>query len=130
MLTRTPRFLVGRLTGNLSTWGMAAAFASALTLLAHRPGWSKRLAPLAATGRMPLTTYLGQSLVCTMLFSSYGLGWYGSRGMTGFFVLTLVLFGAQMAASVWWLERYRFGPAEWVWRSLSYGARQPMRQAA
>jgi uncharacterized protein len=79
---------------------------------------------------MPLTTYLGQSLVCTMLFSSYGLGWYGSRGMTGFFVLTLVLFGAQMAASVWWLERYRFGPAEWVWRSLSYGARQPMRQAA
>jgi len=50
--------------------------------------------------------------------------------MTGMFVITLVLFGAQMAASVWWLERYRFGPAEWVWRSLSYGAKQQMRLAA
>jgi uncharacterized protein len=40
----------------------------------------------------------------------------------------LALFGAQIAVSRWWLDRFRFGPAEWVWRSLTYGRRQPMRR--
>jgi uncharacterized protein len=40
----------------------------------------------------------------------------------------VVLFGAQVACSRWWLDRFRFGPAEWAWRSLTYGQRQPMRR--
>jgi hypothetical protein len=70
---------------------------------------------------MALTTYLTQSIVCTLLFYSYGLGWYGSVGFTGMFLITLILFACQMAASVWWLTRFRYGPAEWLWRTLTYG---------
>ena len=48
-------------------------------------------------------------------------GKLGTFGYTGMFVFTIVVFGAQMAASMWWLSRFRFGPAEWVWRTLTYG---------
>ena len=111
-------------------WGIAAAYAAALTLLLQRPGWAKRLAPLAAVGRMTLTTYLMQSIICTILFYSYGFGWYGRFGLTGMFVITMIVFAFQMAASTYWLRRFRFGPAEWLWRSLSYGRAQPMRLAS
>jgi uncharacterized protein len=128
----SPRFLVRRVldfwTGySLFVWGMAAAYAAALTLLAQRPGWAHRLEPLAAVGRMPLTTYLIQCVVITFLFYGYGLGWYGQVGLRGMLVIAVVLFPFQMAFSVYWLRRFRFGPAEWLWRSLSYGSAQPMR---
>jgi uncharacterized protein len=76
---------------------------------------------------MALTTYLTQSVVCTLLFYGYGLGLYGRFGFTGMFILTLVLFGCQMAASTWWLSRFRFGPAEWLWRTATYGSAPRMR---
>ena len=76
---------------------------------------------------MPLTTYLTQYVVIASLFYGYGLGWYGEVGLTGMFVITFTLFPLQMAFSVYWLRRFRFGPAEWLWRSLSYGSAQPMR---
>lgn len=124
----SPRQVIGDLLQNhLWIFGSAVMYASALTLLVQRTWWRARLAPLAALGRMTLTTYLAQSIVCTLLFYGYGLGWYGQVGYTGMLVVTLVLFGAQLAFSVWWLHRYRFGPAEWLWRSLTYRRRQPMR---
>jgi uncharacterized protein len=79
---------------------------------------------------MALTTYLTQSIVCTLLFYSYGLGWYGSVGFTGMFLITLILFACQMAASTWWLARFRYGPAEWLWRTLTYGRAPEMRVAS
>lgn len=126
-LARIPRGQTSLIVYSLGLWSMAAVYACALTLLVHRSGWSRRLAPLAAVGRMPLTTYLTQSVVCSTLFYGYGLGWFGKVGFTGMFVITIVLFSLQMLASTWWLRRYRFGPVEWLWRSLSYGAAQPMR---
>jgi uncharacterized protein len=65
--------------------------------------------------------------VCTLLFYRYGLGWFGHVSYTGMLAITLVLFSLQMVASVWWLRRFRFGPLEWLWRALSYGAAPPMR---
>jgi len=124
-----PRFLAGLTAGSLATWAMSASYACALTLLYHRDGWSQPLAPLAAVGRMTLTTYLTQSVVCTLLFYSYGAGWYGHVSFSGMFAIAVVLFALQMLASTWWVSRYRFGPVEWLWRSLSYGAKQPMRLA-
>jgi uncharacterized protein len=70
---------------------------------------------------MALTTYLTQSIVCTLLFYGYGLGWYGGVPFTGMFLLTLILYACQMAGSMWWLARFRYGPAEWVWRTFTYG---------
>jgi len=123
------RFVVHNSAYTLFYWGTAAAYAGALTLLVQRPRWARRLAPLAAVGRMTLTTYLMQSIICTTLFYSYGFGWYGRFGLTGMFVITLTVFAFQIAASTYWLRRFRFGPAEWLWRSLSYGRAQPMRLA-
>ena len=123
------RFVLQNSAHTLFYWGTAAAYAAALTLLAQRPRWARRLAPLAAVGRMTLTTYLMQSIICTTLFYSYGFGWYGRFGLAGMFMIALTVFAFQIAASTYWLRRFRFGPAEWLWRSLSYGRVQPMRLA-
>ena len=113
--------------GDLFTWGVAGVFATLLLLAATRERGARVLAPLAVVGRMPLTTYLAQSVVCTTLFYGFGLGWFGKVGWSGMLMITCTLFAAQILFSQWWLARYRFGPAEWLWRSLSYGRRQPMR---
>jgi len=106
---------------------LALFYMASLTLLAERPVWRGRLAPLANAGRMALTNYLLQSLVCTILFYGYGFGLYGRIGAAGGIVLTAAIFLVQVALSTWWLGRFRFGPMEWLWRSLTYGKRQPMR---
>jgi uncharacterized protein len=112
----------------LPEWSNTAAYAAGLALLATFVGWNRRLQPLAAVGRMSLTTYLTQSVVSVGLFYHYGLGLYGRVGYDGMFVITIILFSLQMAASVWWLRRYRFGPMEWLWRSAAYWKAQPMRR--
>lgn len=112
-----------------ATVGPAVAYACVLLLLWQRPRGERLLRPLAAAGRMALTTYLTQSIVCTLLFFGYGLGWYGSVGFTGMLLITLILFGCQIAASTWWLARFRYGPAEWLWRTLTYGRAPEMRVA-
>jgi uncharacterized protein len=100
---------------------MGLAFAGSLLLAFQTQRGARLLAPLAATGRMALTTYLTQSVVSTLLFYSFGLKWFGTVGYTGMFEITIVLFAIQMAVSTWWLRRYRFGPVEWLWRTLTYG---------
>jgi uncharacterized protein len=110
--------------------GSAVAYACVLLLIWQRPRGARLLRPLAAAGRMALTTYLTQSIVCTLLFYSYGLGWYGSVGFTGMFLITLILFACQMAVSTWWLARFYYGPAEWLWRTLTYGRAPHMRLAS
>jgi uncharacterized protein len=75
---------------------------------------------------MALTNYLLQSVVCTILFYGYGLGLYAKIGIAGSIVLTIAIFAAQVALSTWWLGRFRFGPMEWLWRTLTYLRRQAM----
>lgn len=103
---------------------LAAAYVCGVTLLFRDNSWRKRLFYFAPVGRMALTNYLGQSIICIFLF--YGLGWYGRVGPTGSIGVALGVFMAQTAMSHWWLSRFRFGPAEWAWRSLTYGTRQPL----
>ena len=112
-----------------ATVGGAVTYACVLLLIWQRPRGERLLQPLAAAGRMALTTYLTQSIVCTLLFYGYGLGWYGSVGFTGMLLITVILFGCQMAVSTWWLARFRYGPVEWVWRTLTYGHAPSMRDA-
>jgi uncharacterized protein len=110
-----------------ATVPMGLAYAALLLLAFQTRRGARLLAPLAATGRMALTTYLTQSVVCTFLFYSFGLRWFGRVGYTGMFAITVVLFAIQMAVSTWWLKRYRFGPVEWLWRTLTYGRAPAMR---
>lgn len=99
-----------------------------LTPLLQNPLWTRRLAFFGLAGRMALTNYLAQSVVCTLIFNAYGLGYFNELGLSVTLPLVLVIFAAQVAFSRLWLARFRFGPAEWAWRSLTYGARQPLRR--
>ncbi|WP_028920668.1 DUF418 domain-containing protein [Pseudoxanthomonas suwonensis] len=85
---------------------------------------------LAPAGRMALSNYLMQSVVCTLVFYGYGLGWFGQMPRAWQVVFALGLFALQMLLSRLWLRRFRFGPAEWLWRSLTYWKAQPMRVVA
>ena len=107
---------------------LALAYLSALVLLFHRSAtWHRRLGYLAPVGRMALTNYLTHSVLYFVLFTGVGLGLYGEVGPASCVALAVIIFAAQMTFSGWWLARYRFGPAEWVWRTLTYRQRQPMR---
>lgn len=103
-------------------------YLSSLSLLLQRPVWQRRLSGFGAAGRMALSNYLAQSVVCTLLFNGYGLGYFGDLGLVVTLPLVVAIFALQVAFSRVWLAHFRFGPAEWVWRSLTYGAPQPLRR--
>lgn len=84
-------------------------------------------APFAAAGRMALSNYLGQSLVCLFVFTGAGLGWYGQMQRYELYYVVAAVWIVQLVASVWWLARFEYGPMEWLWRSLTRWQRQPMR---
>lgn len=111
----------------VGTPALSFAYASAIILLVQKEKWMKRLAPLAAVGRMALTNYLLMSLTFSTMFYRYGLGLYGEIGPALNVAVTLLIYTFEVAFSVWWLERFRFGPVEWVWRTLTYGELQPIR---
>ncbi|MBN1584227.1 MAG: M20/M25/M40 family metallo-hydrolase [Anaerolineae bacterium] len=100
---------------------MMLFYVSGILFLIQQTRWRDRLMPLAMLGRMSLTHYLLQSVVCAWIFDGYGLGLYGEVGATGGLILTIVIYAAQIRFSQWWLERYPFGPMEWLWRTLTYG---------
>jgi uncharacterized protein len=98
-----------------------------LLLLAYRPVWEQRLQALGWAGRMALTNYLFQIAVLDVLSSGYGVPLKIRPALVP--LLAALIFGAEIAFSRIWLTRYRLGPAEWLWRSLTYGKAQPMRRA-
>lgn len=81
---------------------------------------------LACAGRMALTNYLGQTAITSAMFYWWGLGLWGQVPRIAQLVLVVMLFTAQVCFSLLWLRFFRFGPLEWVWRSLTYGRPQPM----
>jgi uncharacterized protein len=108
-----------------STTPFALAYIAAATILLDKPGWRRVLSAFAPVGRMALTNYLTQTLMCLAIFYAGGL--FGSFRPALGLLIAIMIFIVQMAFSAWWLDRYRFGPAEWLWRSLTYGTMQPMR---
>lgn len=109
----------------LAVLPLAAGYVSATVLLLERPTWRRRLAPFAPVGRMALSNYLAQTVICIAVFYAGGL--VGRVGVAAALAIALAVFALQVAWSPWWLARYHFGPAEWLWRSLAYGRPQPMR---
>jgi uncharacterized protein len=118
---------VGRMCLLFAAPAMTFFYASTIVLLTQGEAWRRRLAPLAAVGRMALSNYVLQSLICTTIFYGYGLALFGKVRPSLGLLLTIVIFLIQIPLSVWWLRRFRFGPIEWLWRSLTYWQRQPMR---
>jgi uncharacterized protein len=127
--------------GTVSLWGwfaailwlpgshiLAAGYVSGLALIFLREDWRRVLLPFAAVGRMALTNYLMQSVLCTLFFYHYTTGLFGRIGPALGLVPTVILYGAQVVFSNWWLERFRFGPMEWLWRGMTYGRFPSMRK--
>jgi uncharacterized protein len=96
-----------------------------LLLVAHNRQWLQRLAAFGWTGRMALTNYMIQIAILDVTFAKYGLG-LTVRPLVGL-TMAIALFVADAMFSRWWLARFRYGPFEWLWRSMTYARWQPWR---
>ncbi|MCM8730787.1 DUF418 domain-containing protein [Hephaestia sp. GCM10023244] len=102
-------------------------YASALILLVANGRRRELGARLAAAGRMALTNYLACSIVLTTIFYGYGGGLFGTLSRAALVPIVLAMWGLILLWSAPWLAHYRYGPIEWLWRSLARRALQPMR---
>jgi uncharacterized protein len=100
-----------------------------LVMLIYRAGVLSWLArAFAAVGQMAFTNYLLHTIICTTIFYGHGLGLFGQVERTGQITLVAAVWVFQLILSPLWLRRFRFGPFEWLWRSLTYGQRPPFRR--
>lgn len=100
-----------------------------LLLLFCRSGWLQWLQRgLAAVGRMALTSYVSQSVICAFVFYGFGLGLYGELERYQLYYVVAAIWAFQLVVSPIWLKYYRFGPLEWLWRTLTYLEPQPLRR--
>ena len=103
-------------------------YAAKFILLYQNSKWRKRLSVFKEIGRMAFTNYLMQTVINIFVFNGIGFGLGGKTGPSIYILWFVVLFTSQILFSRWWLSRYRFGPVEWLWRSLTYGSWQPMKK--
>jgi uncharacterized protein len=116
------REVIERLSGLL----LASGYAATVIALVSVAVGQRMLAWAAPVGRMAFTNYLCQSLILGWIFFGYGLGLFDKVSVATALAIGAVLCAVQVGVSAWWLGRYRYGPAEWLWRSLMYGTWQPM----
>lgn len=114
-----------------SYWGtfiLAIGYAACLMLWCRgtRAPWLRRT--FAAAGRMAFSNYLGQSIILGLIFYGHGLGLKGQLSFTQIMAVVPCVWVFQLTFSVLWLKRFRFGPMEWLWRSLTYGKRIAIRR--
>jgi uncharacterized protein len=113
---------------DLRRGGVAAGHLGAMLLLCQSGTLAWLQARLACVGRMALSNYLAQSLLGALIFYTVGFGLFGQ--ITGWYLYLFVgaIWLFLITLSNWWLTRYNFGPAEWLWRSLTYRQRQVLRR--
>jgi Predicted membrane protein len=117
---------VAQLCGIPTSLGYAAALIWCVKAGVLRPV----LAALEAVGRMALSNYFLQTILCTTLFYGYGFGLFAKVGYPALFGVAAAVWAVNIAFSLLWLRVFRFGPAEWLWRTLTYLRPQPMRRPA
>jgi uncharacterized protein len=123
----TPEVMLGWMLGDTHRVLMVLCYAGLILRWCQRSAGQAFRLHLSRVGRMPLTMYLMQSLMGTFIFHGWGLGqWdqWGPAALTGLAVLLYA--GVQVPLAGWWLSRFEMGPAEAIWRRLSYGA--PLRK--
>ena len=119
--------LGGSLFNYVGSVGVSLGYVACVMLLVRSGRLGGVQVRLGAVGRMALTNYIAQSVVCSLIFYGHGLGLFERVGGVGCVAIVVAIWSAQLAWSPWWLARFRFGPLEWLWRTLSYGTRQPTR---
>jgi uncharacterized protein len=103
---------------------VAGGYVGAVVLYARRRPEGPLTRTFAAVGRTAFTNYLFQTVVATFVFYGHGLGLFGSVSRIEALAMVLAFWPVQIVLSVLWLRAFRFGPVEWVWRSLTYGERR------
>ena len=114
----------------LGTILLALGYGAGIIGIANIENGKRLLGWAAPLGRMAFTNYLVQSLIFGWVFYGYGLGLFGRLGVASALAIGVAVYIGQVFFSRWWLRSYRYGPLEWLWRTLMYGAAQPMRQTA
>ena len=101
----------------------------ALILLLCKQDWLSQITSrLAAVGRMALTNYIMQTVICVIVFTGIGFSLFGQLERHQLYYVVGGIWLLQLVISPIWLRYYKFGPLEWLWRSLTYWKRQPFRR--
>ena len=108
---------------------MTLGYAGLIVMIVRRGANGPLGSRIAAAGRAAFTNYLGTSIVATFIFYGWGLGLYGSVGRAELYLVVLGICALMLLWSKPWLDRFTYGPLEWLWRSLARGRLQPLRRA-
>ena len=106
---------------------LALFYIALVATLWQDSAWRRRLGILAPVGRMALTNYLLQSVICVLIFYGYGFGQFGRFGAGAATLIALAIFLFQVVVSALWLNYFSYGPMEWIWRQLTYRQRLNLR---
>ena len=112
-------------------WGslhLATGYLAGIVLLCRWLQDGLVVQAFTAVGRTAFTNYLLQTVIATSIFYGHGLGLFGQLSLLELLGVVVLIWAIQIPLSMWWLGRFRYGPVEWVWRTLTYGQRQPIRR--
>lgn len=119
---------IGRTARSASSATLGLCYLAGFVLLFERSDWRARLKIFIPIGRMTLTNYVLQTAIGITLFYGIGFGLGPRFGLIGLLPFCAGIFTFQLLFSKWWLERFSFGPIEWVWRCATYGSLIPIRK--
>jgi uncharacterized protein len=103
---------------------LGGGYGTAIVVLAEHARARKVVEWAGPLGRMAFTNYIVQSIILSLIFYGFGFALFGRLGIAESLAIAVLIYVAQAAFSAWWLHRFRFGPIEWLWRSLMYGELQ------
>ena len=127
VLPPSPVGIIGVISYAFGVPALTLFFIALITTLWQKAVWRRLLAFLAPVGRMALTNYLLQTVICVLIFYGYGFGQFGKFGASGATLIALTIFLFQIVMSALWLKYFSYGPMEWIWRQLTYRQRLNLR---
>ncbi|HKC64249.1 MAG TPA: DUF418 domain-containing protein, partial [Pyrinomonadaceae bacterium] len=126
-LPPSPAGIIGVICYAFGVPALALFYIALIATLWQKEAWRRLLAVLAPVGRMALTNYLMQTVICVLIFYGYGFGQFGRVGAGGATLIALAIFLFQIPLSALWLKFFNYGPMEWIWRQLTYRRRLSLR---
>jgi uncharacterized protein len=123
----SPAGVAGVISYAFGVPALALFFIALVATLWQKAAWRRLLALLAPVGRMALTNYLLQTIICVLIFYGYGFGQFGRFGAGAVTLIALAIFLFQILLSALWLDFFSYGPMEWIWRQLTYRKRLNLR---
>lgn len=125
----TPLGIVQSIGYSIGVHSLALCYIAGISLLYQKKPWQFALSILAPVGRMALTNYLLQTIICCFLFYGYGFGWFGKIGAANAVLLSFAIFCGQILFSRIWLKFFSYGLMEWIWRQLTYRRKISLRRS-